>query len=53
MSTYSNIAAAYDRGGRREQGLVHRQYVGGRPGTPAGELKVGDRLTEVDTGDLR
>jgi hypothetical protein len=29
---------------RREQGLVHLQYVGEMPGTPAGDLAVGDRL---------
>jgi hypothetical protein len=29
---------------RRERKLVHLQYVGEMPGTPAGELETGDRL---------
>lgn len=44
MSTYGNFAAAYDRRNRREQRLVHLQFVGDLPGTPAAELAVGDHL---------
>jgi hypothetical protein len=44
MSTRGNIAAAYDRRRRREQQLVHLQYVGDMPGTPAGQLEIGDRF---------
>ena len=44
MSAYSNFAAAYDRRNRREQQLVHLIGVGDMPGTPAGELAIGDRL---------
>jgi hypothetical protein len=44
MSVYSNVAAAYERRERREQGLVHLQFVGDLPGTPARDLEAGDKL---------
>lgn len=44
MSTYGNFLAAYDRRVRKEQGLVHLQFVGDLPGTPAAELALGDHL---------
>jgi hypothetical protein len=44
MSFASSLAQDYERRRRREQNLVHLQYVGDMPGTPAGELEVGDRL---------
>lgn len=43
MST-SSMMQAIERQVRREAGLVHLQYVGEMPGTPAGDLEVGDRL---------
>jgi hypothetical protein len=43
MSTAS-MMQALERGERSERGLVHLQFVGDLPGTPAGELEAGDRL---------
>ncbi len=40
----SSLIQAIEREQRREQGLVHLQFVGDWPGTPASELAKGDHL---------
>jgi hypothetical protein len=40
----SNLARSVETQLRREQKLVHLQFVGDWAGTPAGELAPGDRL---------
>lgn len=44
MSYASSLAQDFERRRRRQAQLVHLQGVGDMPGTPAGELEVGDRL---------